>query len=482
MRRLAVSLVAFTLATSVSAQTRIASDFEIAQMKQQLARSRDFLAQLSAHLNIGDAYLSRNEPAVANASFAEARGIAAKERMAARAASDLTRYATATAYEALAVAKMNRGADAFELLEEALRYSSDSAKTWNLYSSAMSVLHKPAKAAAAARNAVAITTLELRQSPDLSTRLDLAIYQYALASALAENGAESEAESLLRSSAETLRSPLFASLKRSAEQSESFEIYSTARGDQAAYLSILNRSQLRLGALLEKRGDATGAREQYRRVLETRTDDATALAALARVGAEDQRERQYAAAFDANPFSMALVRDYQRYLSSSKTTAVEGMTTGARVRRALLHIARGETRAARTALDALIADYPNNETLKTLRRESQSVGAGPLELRNLLAMLTAERLTPEQRAALDSRTFVYAVSFDATMPGGAADQTVFESGSIDGLRFKFAGPTAFRGVFTSVTPLRLTFRVLGTTDVKGSDGLLIEPLSLEPVQ
>jgi tetratricopeptide (TPR) repeat protein len=479
MKPLAAFIIAATLAAPLAGQTRIASDFEIAEMKQQLACSRHFLAQLSARLNLGDAYLSRNEPAVAMASFAEARALAGRERLAARVDSDLTRYATATAYEALAAAKLNRGAESYALLEEAIRYASDSSKTWNLYSSAMSVLRKPAKATAAARNAVAIASQELQRSPDLSTRLDLAIYQYTLASALIESDEETEAEALLRTVLESLRSGLFAPLRRSVAESESFEIYSTARGDEAAYLSILNRSQLRLAALLEQRGDRDGAREEYKRVLQTRTDDATALAALARLGTDDQRERQYAAAFDANPFAMTLVREYQRHLARSRPAAIEGTTPGARVRRALLQLVRGETRDARETLDALITEHPDNETLKSLRRESESSSSGPTELRELLTLLTSERLTPEQRTALDSRTFVYVVTFDDARAAAENGQTVFESGSIDGLRFKFAQPTAFLGVFAAATPVRLTFRILGATDVRGADGLLIEPIALE---
>ena len=479
MRPFAALLIALTLNTPLTAQTRIASDFEIAQMKQQLARSKDFLSQLSARLNLGDAYLSRNEPAVARGEFMAARSLAANERVVARTASDITRYATATVYEALAGAKLGEGFEAFELLEEAVRYASDSAKTWNLYSSAMTILRQPAKAASAARNAVAIATAEAGRSGDVPTLLDLAIYQYALASALIENGQDAEAEELLRTAARSLQSRTFGDLKRSAAASESFEIYSTARGEEAAYLSILNRTQLRLGALLERKGDVAGAREQYKRVLDTRTDDATALAALARLGSSSERESQYSAAFEANPFAMTLIRDYQQYLKTAQRADVDGSTIGARVRRVLVQTARGETRAARAGLATLIAENPNNETLKTLLRETATSAAGPAELRELLTLITSDRLTPEQRAELESRTFIQTATFDEARAVGDSGQTVLESGTIEGLRFRFPEPTAFRGTFTAAVPVRLTFRVLGATDVRGADGLLLEPLGLE---
>src|SRR5256885_13124418 len=79
-------------------EPRIASDFEIAQMEQQLARSHDFLGQLSAHLNLGDARLARNEPSLARSEYAKAREVAQGERLAARRDSAMGRYATATAY------------------------------------------------------------------------------------------------------------------------------------------------------------------------------------------------------------------------------------------------------------------------------------------------------------------------------------------------------------------------------------------------
>src|SRR4029078_2117172 len=92
-------------------------------------------------------------------------------------------------------------------------------------------------------------------------------------------------------------------------------------------------------------------------VLEARSDDATALTALGR----------WDDAFEANPFSMSLVREYQRYLRSHKPPVPDAVG----VQRALVQLARGETRAARETLDALLAKFPANETLRTLRREAE---------------------------------------------------------------------------------------------------------------
>src|SRR5687767_9551190 len=192
------------------AQARFASDFEIAQMEQQLARSHQFEAQLSGRLNLGDVRTARNELSLARAEYAKAADLAERERLAARRDSSLTRYANATAYAALAQAKLGREARSFELLEEAARYVSDDAETWNLYASAMRILGHPRKAISAARNAVAVA-----EKP-----LDLVVYQHALATALIETGETSEAERLLATVTETLRSAKFALLREQAARQE----------------------------------------------------------------------------------------------------------------------------------------------------------------------------------------------------------------------------------------------------------------------
>ena len=484
MKRL---LVIFALvATPAFAQTtRIASDFEIAQMQQQLTRSHDFLSQLSGHLNLGDARLARSESALARSEFAQAYELASNERLDARRASDLARYATATSYAALAEAKLGRDASAFELSEEAIRYESGEAKTWNLYASTMSLLRKPAKATSASRNAVALARRDLAQSPDPGNRIDLAIYQYALASALIETGQTEEAERLLIEVTASLRSPQFDSLKRDVARREAFEIYSSARGETASYISILNRSQLRLAALYESRGDASRARQQYENVLAARSDDPTALAAIARLS---QSREHFAEAFDANPFSLSLVRDYQRYLSTHRDEQAEGDSAGARMRRVLIAMNRGESHAAKTALDELDKQFPDNDTLRMLRTELDKANETPAflrtgattatpsasELRSIIALFNDNRLTPEQRAALDKVALTSVVQFDERKDA-PANQTSFESGEIDGVRFRFSEPMAFNGDFAAHTALRLTYRILGASN----DELLLEPMQLE---
>jgi tetratricopeptide (TPR) repeat protein len=437
MRRAALLLL--LLATPTFAQ-RLASDFEIAQMEQQLARSRDFTSQLSGRLNLGDVRAARNERSLARAEYEKARELAARERRRARLDADLTRYATATSYAALAQAKLGRDEEAFVLAEEAVRYTSDSAKTWNLYASTMNALGFAKKSVSAARNAVAIA----ERNPE--DALDLALYRYALAAAL---GDSDESLALLVAVTSALRSSAFASLKDEVARTEAFEIYSTARGDAAAYLSLLNRSQLRLGAMYERRGEREKAREQFERVLETRSDDPTALAALGR----------WEEAFEANPFSMTLIREYRRDLPEGR---IDASTTGGKVRLALAQIARGENRAARETLDALIAKFPANETLLALRRETErrtfampSANPTGAELRALADAF--ETLTPEQRAQLDTATFTSVVTL------------ANERWTIDGVPVTLPELMAFTG-----TSVRLTYRILGPS----RDGLLIEPVEV----
>jgi hypothetical protein len=486
MKRLLI-VIALAATPAFAQTTRIASDFEIAQMQQQLARSHDFLSQLSGHLNLGDARLTRSESALARREYAQAYELASNERLDARRASDLTRYATATSYAALAEAKLGKDANAFELSEEAIRHESGEAKTWNLYANTMSLLGKPAKAASASRNAVALARRDLAQSPGLDNRLDLAIYEYALASALNETGQTREAEQLLVEVTSSLRSPDFDFVRAQIAHLEAFESYSSPRGMAASYISLLNRSQLRLAALYEARGDASAARHQYENVLAARSDDPTALAAIARLS---QSGEHFAEAFDANPFSLALVRDYQRYLTTHRGEDAEGDSAGARMRRVLIAMNRGELHAAKTALDQLDQQYRDNDTLRTLRAELNKPIEAPAflpagvatpsasDLRSLIALFNDNRLTPGQRAALDKIELTNVVQFDDAKPDAPAHQTIFESGTIAGVHFRFNEPMAFNGDFAAHAPLRLTYRILGASN----DELLLEPVRLEAAQ
>ena len=92
--------------------------------------------------------------------------------------------------------------------------------------------------------------------------------------------------------------------------------------------------------------------EQYLNVLAARSDDPTALAGMARLGrTAEERARYYGQAFDANPFSLALIRDYQKYLRlAGEAPATTQTTPGSQVRRALEEMQRGEFIAARPEL------------------------------------------------------------------------------------------------------------------------------------
>lgn len=486
----ALALAVTFLTAPLSAQSRIASDFEIGRMEKLVAASRDFASQVSGRLNLGDLRRARNEISLARSEYAKAFEIAEHEQLDARSASDLARYAEATSYAALAQAKLGRDAAAFALLEESLRYTSDDAESWNLYASSMLVLGRPEKAVSASRNAVTIAEASLARSASVRTKLDVAIYQYALASALLESGDRREATSVLENVTTALRSKSFDELRRRVVREESFEVYSSARGDAEAYVSLLNRSQLRLASLYEESGDATRASTEYRKVLESRNDDATALTALARLAAtRDERERLYAEAFDANPFSLALARQYQKHLAEQLPSSVDDSTTGGKVRAALVQLGRGQKRAARETLDALLAAFPTNQTLRTLRQEADASGAAfampsaeplPEELLRLAQAFAAEAIAASDRARLDRTTFTNSVRFDpadASQPG----QTVLASGRIGQLPFKFATPTAFAGEYDAAQPLRLTYRILGVTRDGAADTLLLEPLRLEKI-
>jgi len=466
--------VTFLLATPLLAQTRIASDFELQQMEKQIAQQRGFLAQLSGHLNLGDLRLARNETVLATAEFTKALDVAQRERTESRKSSDLTRYAEATSYAALAEAKLAHDARAFDLAEESLRYASDSARTWNLYANTMTALHRPRKAVSAERNAVALA----------SEPLDLAIYRYALASSLIELGERAEAKQLLVEVVASLKSKSFDALRANVAKQESFEIYSSVRGDASAYVSLVNRSQLRLAALYESEGDLASARATYRDVLTARTDDPTALSALARLATNgEERTKYFAEAFDANPFSLPLIRDYERV--AAQTPPPGRPTVGDKVQSAVYDVTRGELHSARTTLDALIAQFPDNDTLRVLRREAEGTTDLPAFMTNapksvvrpttaeLRQLVIAKNL---DRAVLDALTFQSTVTFASSTI--ASGQTIFENGDIDGVRFRFDQPIAFNGTFAAHMPLRLTYRILGQTD----GGLLLEPIQLQEVK
>ncbi|HET7711242.1 MAG TPA: tetratricopeptide repeat protein [Thermoanaerobaculia bacterium] len=522
-----MAIVLFPLAV-VAQESRIASDFEIEQMERQVARRGDFLSHVSARLNLGDLRMSRNESTAARNEYLKARESAQKERLETRKRSELAAYATATMYAALAAAKLGETAQAVELMEEALRYASDDAKSWNLYASAMNVLGLPQKAAAAARTAIVIADTAAAKEPSIANRLDTALYRYSLASALLSTSRSSEAEPLLRQAIDTLRSPQFDPIRKEIARRESFEIYSSARGEEAAYLSLLTRAQLRLASIYEARGDVKNAVATYAQVLAARSDEPDALAALARLArTSEERQRYFAEAFEANPFSLSLIREYRRHLAASDAIsgAGGGESDASNVRRAVQLMARREHREARTVLETLLKRFPGNDTLnflaaendlalgdvarakqrriasRELRRQFETalaaatapvpafltsrrtpVSPSARELRQMITVLANERLTPEQRVSLDRLTMNSIARFDPAVGAAPPGQTIFESGKIEDVPFRFSEPTAFSGTFAPGQPLRLTYRILGATTQGGSEALLLEPLGVQPAR
>jgi|GEM_PF-598023 len=537
-----LALAAGLTVGSASAQTRIASDFELQQMEAQASRATDYLSQLSAHLNLGDVRASRGEAAAARAEYGRALSLSEHERVVARRDSALGRYATATAYAGLARAKLGRASEAFDDLEEAIRYGSDSGRIWNLYSTAMSLVNLPEKAIGSARNAVAIAKSALAPADSVAHRLDLAVYQYSLASALLDgkdSHSRDEATALLRSVIEALKSPQFQPLRDDIARAESFEIYSTARGNASSYISLLNRSHLRLGRIYEERGDVVAARAEYALVLSARNDDPTALAAMARLSAQsDDRQRYFAEAFDANPFSIDLIRSYEQFLSGGSMTAPEEHSTGARVRLLLQQMKSQQTRAAAATLDALLAANRGNEVVAYLaarlaiergdiaaaRTESAEIGRSDLradldrrfetavvtppaflsapgtvegsplssspagiavrdpsaaDLRSVIRLFSTSTILPSQREELDRIQFSSMAMMTPGTTGPEPSTTSFQSGMIEGIAFRFQRPALFRGSFDAARPLRLSYRILGVTDGGGGDQLLLEPVRLE---
>src|SRR5262249_26880776 len=137
---------------------------------------------------------------------------------------------------------------------------------------------------------------------------------------------------------------------------------------------------------------------------------------------------------------------------------VQPQTTGDQVRLALQQTHRGEYPAAIATITAAQKQFPDNETLAALRGEVEQKRS---------AFLSAY----QDRGQLDKQTFTGAAVFDQGPP--------FEPGRIDGKPFRFSQPTTFNGAFAAHVPLRLTYRILGATQLNGADALLLEPIRLE---
>ncbi len=498
---------------------RPTSDFEIATAEKNLAGATTYHDRVAALLNLGDLRAERMEMDAARANYRAADAAARTASTEARRRSDLEGYALATAYRGVALAKLGSAEEAFGALEESLRYEADSAAVWNHYASAMFVLDLPAKAAAAARNAVLLQEEKSALSPSAAALLDLAIYRYALAGALIRSDrASAEAAAILASIAALLDSGRLEPIRRRIAREEGFEVFTFVRDDAAAWLSLYNRSLLRLGGIREAQGDPAGARAAYERVLQRRSDDAAALAALARLGgATAERERLFAESFAANPWSPSTILDYETYAAGG---APEPEPRGGPVQRAVWLIARGRGTEARPIVERLAAenrgnaaihylearialttgDLPRAENLalpqpfrsaiekeRAVRSAQRAaaermipllssgapVAADRALLEELLALLADRDAAALLRANLDQAAFTSLARMDPPARSGEG-VTVFNSGSIDGLPFRFSVPTAFRGEFAG-EQLRIGYRITG------ADGatLLVEPLGIE---
>jgi tetratricopeptide (TPR) repeat protein len=524
--RAAAALAALLLVSlpASASEGRVAADFEIAAMEKRLRETRDPLLVVAAYLNLGDARLSRSENAAAARDYAEALSRATSERHASRRSGRLSDYASFTSYAALSAAKLGRREEAFLLLEEAARYRSGSPRHWNLYASAMLVLGESGKAVAAARNAVLQAEEAARERKSASTLLDLAVYRYSLASALASGrGGASETRQALELVLATLDSPELGRLRSEVRRREMFEAHSSVESDAATWVSLAQRARIRLARLAEAEGDRERAREIYRAVLALRSDDPVALEALARLARDGgERASLFAAAFDANPFSLELIRLYEK---APPAAAAAGRGAGSEIRAALDAERRGLHRAATAAFESLDARFPANDTVAFLLARSRARGgdagaarAAAAKIRSPHLRLEAEAaiagavppavpdawvnegggaldpsgvatlsrllgpVTPATtRALLGGMTFRATATFDEPL---AADEatTTFVSGLLGGTRFRFSAPVTFNGRFAAGQPLVLAFRPDGVTSDAAGTILLLEPLGLGGTQ
>jgi tetratricopeptide (TPR) repeat protein len=527
MKRQILLFALLSIATgSLLAQSSwVATDYEIAAAEKGLEQ-RDPLEVMAAHLNLAELHRSRNEIDTAAAHEARAIEIATEQRAIFWSRGDLRDYATATAWLAFAHALSGDAGRAWLLYEEALRFSADSPRLWNLYASGLGKSGRHASAIAAARTAVAISEDAAARDPRPRNLLDVGIYRHALAAALLRQheGATDEAETLLRSVIELLEDSRFEEIRARAARSEHFEVTSSVRSDVAAWVSLDIRSRLRLGLLLETAGRADEAREVFRTVLRRRSGEPVALEALLRLTRDRAgRAQLFEEAFEANPFSFELLQAFERHLRRDPAgREPEGVSPGAIVRHTvvLLHLDRpGE---AESLARQLLGRYPGNDALRWLLlrsiaesrpEEARSLAAAirePSIRRSALSIIAAgearrgdgrqalARLGPEPRRISASDLAAIAVllregdlapaeletldrasvSAQARFDQSVVDEetTILTSGMIGETPFRFPQPVIFLGRFTG-TDFLLTFRILGVTD--GGSTLLLEPLGVE---
>lgn len=518
----AILLIVFASAAFAS-EGRLTSDYEIETARRQLAAARTPAARFAPHLNLGDLFSARHEAEPARHHYGEALSLAEEMARSARDRSDFSGYADATAYRGAALAKLGRAGEAWAAFEEALRYAADEARLWNLYASGMRVARLPRKAEAAARNAVFLAAE--RSERDAKALLDLAVYRYALAGAILEQRpGDAEAGSLLETIVSDLDSPALASVRESARRNEKFEVYSIVRSDADALVSLRTRALLLLARHHESRGELGAARQAWQRVLSFREDDAIALAGLARIASGvAETERLHQAALEANPWSVPLLRNYERYAAGGGTPEPEGSGAAAGLRRALWLLANGRGAEASAVSQALEREHGSRATIHYVRARS-AIAIGELEqarsfaemlgnlpeasilLREiaarrdsideasrLLATLESPVVDPDPATLLslgrllaaglpaaelqraDALIFASRVELDEPLDRREG-VTLFASGSIDGHPFRFSVPTAFRGELTAGAH-RLEYRLAGTS----GETLLLEPIGLTGV-
>lgn len=512
MRAAAIVFGIIAVATPLLAQKREADAFEIARAEEQTRRG-DAASKIAGHLNLGDLHAARNDRKRARSEYSQALALAEKERLRTRAASDLSGYARATAHAGLAAAKLDRREESWSLFEESLRYTSDSASQWNLYSSAMSVAGKPSRAAAAARNAVAIAERDGLDDP--ARLLDLNVYRYSLAGALMALGHNEQARTVLETVVASLTSSRFDRIREQVRSNEKFEILSTVSADADAYLTLLARSRLRLGEIHERSGEVERAKTVYRQVLAQRNDETHALAALARL---ERSDAQFAEAFDANPFSWRLVQSYREHLRNSSEHS-SGTTEGGRMRALLEAMNERRWSAARSIAAQLAERRPENDVLDALRAEIELASGDRETAENYLsrvsdasirrgvvsratasdgprsevlsqldgAVLDENRITqmidllrrelePNERTTIDEATlFATGRLTDVNSDGTTTAASGVEVGRA---RLRFPEPVRFQGDFSGASPVKLTMRILGGSEDDRGTYLLVEPIGV----
>ncbi|HJQ40281.1 MAG TPA: hypothetical protein VKB93_24310, partial [Thermoanaerobaculia bacterium] len=508
-------LLAVIVATSIHAQTRIASDIEIRQM-QEAARSGEFATKVAAHVNLGDLRKMRNEPQLAEREFQDALQLARLELDDARKKRELPRYAVACAWAGAALAALDRGVDAFEMLEEAVRYAADSRGIWNVYSVAMFQLEKPEKALGAAR--MSVFAAERKVATGRATvreLLELNVDRFALAQGLLNSGKEEagkEAEEVLLKITASLDSEAFAALRKSVGKREEFQVVTAPTTEGGMYLTSFNRAHLRLGRFYEATGAPEKAIREFKAVLSRRSDEAMALGGLARLTKDPkERDQYFIQSLDANPFADDVIADYEHHVAAGQASApARSGSVGSRVRLVVHQMHGREFRQARETLKALMNEHPRNDVLQALlaRLEMKSGDAGaaraaaeeiadpalqwqviasiprrpaarpwfldnlpaePIEaresdLRMLLNLFARNTMNADDRATLDRAEFT-----------SSAELESLERGTIHGIPFRFQSPARFRGIPETAKKLRLVFRILGATTLEDRDALLLEP-------